>query len=148
MLHQTPYYLAKNEALTGGGGLNAAMLAKLRRRFEPVAYFNPAVRTDAAGRAQVSFTLPDNMTSYRVYAVAADRDGGFASPERQLVATKDFYLEPGLPSFFNQGDRFKFQVAAFNNTSATGPVKFRATSEGGLSLKAEATAAILNPRTA
>ena len=137
LLNQTPFYLARNDMLTGGGGLNAAMLAKLRRRFEPVAFFNPAVRTGPDGRAQVTFTLPDNMTSYRVYAVTADRGSGFASPERQLVATKDFYLEPGMPSFFNQGDKFKFQVAAFNNTSATGPVKFKATAEGGLALKAE-----------
>ena len=136
LLHQTPYYLARNDPLTGGGGLNAAMMAKLRKRFEPVAYFNPALRTGPDGRAQVSFTLPDNMTSYRIYAVTADRGSGFASPERQLTASKDFYLEPGLPSFFNQGDRFKFQVAAFNNTSATGPVKFKVTSEGGLSLQA------------
>ncbi|MCL4503690.1 MAG: MG2 domain-containing protein [Deltaproteobacteria bacterium] len=137
LLNQTPFYLARNDILTGGGGLNAAMLAKLRKRFEPVAFFNPAVRTGPDGRAQVTFTLPDNMTSYRVYAVAADKGSGFASPERQLVATKDFYLEPGMPSFFNQGDKFKFQVAAFNNTSASGPVKFRAASEGGLALKAE-----------
>ena len=136
LLHQTPYYLARNDPLTGGGGLNAAMMAKLRKRFEPVAYFNPALRTGPDGRAQVSFTLPDNMTSYRIYAVTADRGSGFASPERSLTATKDFYLEPGLPSFFNQGDRFKFQVAAFNNTKATGPVKFKVTSEGGLSLQA------------
>ena len=136
LLHQTPYYLARNDPLTGGGGLNAAMMAKLRRRFEPVAYFNPALRTGPDGRAQISFTLPDNMTSYRIYAVTADRGSGFASPERSLTASKDFYLEPGLPSFFNQGDRFKFQVAAFNNTKATGPVKFKVTSEGGLSLQA------------
>ena len=137
LLNQTPFYLARNDILTGGGGLNAAMLAKLRRRFEPVAFFNPAVRTGPDGRAQVTFTLPDNMTSYRIYAVTADRGSGFASPERQLVATKDFYVEPGMPGFFNQGDKFKFQVAAFNNTSATGPVKFKATAEGGLALKAE-----------
>ena len=112
-------------------------------------YFNPAVRTGPDGRAQVSFTLPDNMTSYRIYAVTADQGSGFASPERQLVATKDFYLEPGLPSFFNQGDKFKFQVAAFNNTSATGPVKFKATAEGGLTLKAgEADRNRSRPRTA
>jgi hypothetical protein len=137
LLHQTPYYLARNDLLTGGGGLNAAMLAKLRRRFEPVAYFNPAVRTGPDGRVQVTFTLPDNLTSYRVYAVVADKGSGFASPERSLLATKDFYLEPGMPSFFNQGDKFRFQVAAFNNTGASGPVKFQATSSGGLSLKAE-----------
>ena len=137
LVNQTPFYLSKNDILTGGGGLNEAMLAKLRRRFEPVAFFNPAVRTDPEGRAQVSFTLPDNMTSYRIYAVTVDRGSGFASPERPLVATKDFYLEPGMPGFFNQGDKFKFQVAAFNNTSATGPVKFKATAEGGLALTAE-----------
>ncbi|MFI5354143.1 MAG: alpha-2-macroglobulin [Desulfobaccales bacterium] len=137
LLNQTPFYLARNDILTGGGGLNAAMLAKLRKRFEPVAFFNPAVRTGPDGRAQVTFTLPDNMTSYRIYAVTADRGSGFASPERQLVATKDFYVEPGMPGFFNQGDKFRFQVAAFNNTSATGPVKFKATAEGGLALKAE-----------
>ncbi len=119
LLNQTPFYLARNDILTGGGGLNAAMLAKLRRRFEPVAFFNPAVRTGPDGRAQVSFTLPDNMTSYRIYAVTADKGSGFASPERQLVATKDFYVEPGMPGFFNQGDKFRFQVAAFNNTSAS-----------------------------
>ena len=62
------------------------------------------------------------------------------------MATKDFYLEPGIPSFFNQGDRFKFQVAAFNNTSATGPVKFQATSEGGVTLKAEAPAEALKAK--
>jgi uncharacterized protein YfaS (alpha-2-macroglobulin family) len=146
LLHQTPYYLAHNEPLTGGAGLNAEMMAKLRRRFEPVAYFNPSLRTAADGRARVTFTLPDNMTSYRVYAVAADRGSGFASPERSMVVTKDFYLEPGLPSFFIQGDSFRFQVAAFNNTGDRGPVKFRAAAEGGLSLKAEEPSPVLGPK--
>lgn len=145
LMHQTPFYLARNEPLTGGGGLSAEMVAKLRRRFEPVAYFNPAVRTDPSGRARVSFVLPDTMTSYRVYAVAVDRGSRFASPERSLVATKDFYLEPGMPSFFTQGDRFTVQVAAFNTTKAGGPLKFTAAAEGGLSLKAEDPPPTLNP---
>ncbi len=145
LMHQTPFYQARNEPLTGGGGLSAEMVSKLRRRFEPVAYFNPVLRTDAQGRAQVSFVLPDNMTSYRVYAVVTDRGGRFASPQRNLVATKDFYLEPGMPGFFTQGDRFTFLVAAFNNTKAAGPVKFRAESEGGLSLTAEQPQEPLKP---
>jgi len=138
LMHQTPFYLARNEPLTGGGGLGADLVAKLRKRFEPVAYFNPAVLTDAQGKARVSFTLPDNMTTYRVYVVAVDKGSRFASPERPLLVTKDFYLEPGMPSFFTQGDTFKFQVAAFNNTKASGTVKFSAVaSEGGLVLKAD-----------
>ena len=136
LVHQTPFYLARSESLTGGGGMNESALAQLRKRFEPVAYFNPTVHTDAQGKAKVSFTLPDNMTTYRVYVVAQDKGSHFASPERPLVATKDFYLEPGLPGFFNLGDSFQFQVAAFNNSSAAGPVKFSVAAEGGLSLKA------------
>ncbi|MBI4644439.1 MAG: hypothetical protein HY743_12110 [Deltaproteobacteria bacterium] len=136
LVHQTPFYLARSETLTGGDGMSESALAQLRKRFEPVAYFNPAVRTDAEGKAKVSFTLPDNMTTYRVYVVAQDRGSRFASPERPLLATKDFYIEPGLPGFFTKGDRFQFQVAAFNKSTASGPVKFNAAATGGLSLRA------------
>ena len=135
LVHQTPFYLARSETLTGGDGMSESALAQLRKRFEPVAYFNPALRTDAEGQAKVSFTLPDNMTTYRVYVVAQDKSSRFASPERPLLATKDFYIEPGLPGFFTKGDRFQFQVAAFNKSAVAGSVKFSAAATGGLSLK-------------
>ena len=146
LVHQTPFYLSKNEPLTGGGGLSEEVMSKLRRRFEAVAYFNAQVRTDAQGRAQVTFTLPDNMTTYRIYAVVLDRGSRFASVERPLLATKDFYLEPGLPGFFTRGDQFKFQVAAFNATGETGPVKFSAVGDGGLFLTAAEPKDQLNPK--
>jgi len=146
LIHQTPFYLSRNDPLTGGGGLDEGMISKLRRRFEAVAYFNPRVLTDAQGRAQVTFTLPDNMTTYRIYTVVLDRGSRFASAERPLLATQDFYLEPGMPGFFTRGDRFKFQVAAFNATDARGPVKFGAVGDGGLFLAAAAPQDQLIPK--
>jgi hypothetical protein len=146
LVHQTPFYLSKNEPLTGGGGLSEEGMSKLRRRFEAVAYFNANVRTDTQGHAQVTFTLPDNMTTYRIYAVVQDRGSRFASVERPLLAAKDFYLEPGLPGFFTQGDQFKFQVAAFNATGETGPVKFSAVGDGGLFLLAAESKDPLKPK--
>ncbi|MEJ2091762.1 MAG: MG2 domain-containing protein [Syntrophobacterales bacterium] len=146
LVHQTPFYPSKVEPLTGGGGFSKDIVDKLRRRFKAVAYFNPQVLTDAQGKAQVSFTLPDNITRYRVFAVAVDRTSRFASVERHLIATKDFYLEPGLPGFFNVGDRFKFQVSATNATAKKGPVAFSVSAEGGLSLKAVDTGGELNPK--
>ncbi len=137
LLHQTPFYPSKIEPLTGGGGMSGEMLTKLRKRFQAVAYFNPAVLTDAQGKAKVSFTLPDNIAGYRVYAVAADRGARFANAERPLIAAKDFYLEPGLPNYFIRGDSFRFQVAAFNTGPARGPVQFRVEAEEGLALSAE-----------
>jgi len=146
LVHQTPFYLSKNEPLTGGGGLSEEVMSKLRRRFEAVAYFNANVRTDAQGRAQVTFTLPDNMTTYRIYTVVQDRGSRFASVERPLLAAKEFYLEPGLPGFFTRGDQFKFQVAAFNATDETGPVKFSAVGDGGLFLIAAEPKEPLKPK--
>ena len=40
-----------------------------RSKFKDTAYWNPAVKTDAAGRATVSFNLPDNLTTWRATAV-------------------------------------------------------------------------------
>ncbi len=146
LMHQTPFSFAKNEPLTGGGGLEPGaegLMGKLRKRFDPVAYFTPALRTDAAGKGRVSFTLPDTLTTYRVYTVALDRGARFASAERPLLAVKDFYLEPGMPAFFTRGDTFQFQVTAFNGTTAAGPVEFSAAAEGGLKLKAQPPTATL-----
>jgi uncharacterized protein YfaS (alpha-2-macroglobulin family) len=146
LLHQTPYYPSRVEPLTGGGGLSADIVARLRRKFKAVAYFNPSIHTDAQGRAKVTFTLPDNITSFRVFAVALDKGSRFASTQRQLIVTKDFYLEPGLPSFFTKGDRFTFKVSATNATGDKGPVILKATPEGGLSLTVVDTTAQLNPK--
>jgi uncharacterized protein YfaS (alpha-2-macroglobulin family) len=146
LVHQTPFYLAKNEPLTGGGGMSEEMMSKLRRRFEAVAYFNAQVRTDSQGKTQVSFPLPDNLTTYRIYTVVLDKGSRFGSAERPLLATKDFYLEPGLPNFFTRGDTFKFQVAAFNATPAQGPVQFSAVGDGGLYLTASEPEEQLKPK--
>jgi hypothetical protein len=146
LVHQTPFYLSRSEPLTGGGGVKDELVAKLRKRFEAVAYFNPALRTDKQGRARVSFTLPDNLTTYRVYTVVLDRGSRFASSERPLLATKDFYLEPGMPGFFTKGDRFTFKVSAVNTTDATGLLKFSATAGGGLFLTAKEPSAELKAK--
>ena len=78
--------------------------------------------------------------------MALDKSSRFASAERQLIVTKDFYLEPGVPGFFIKGDHFKFQVSATNATGDKGPVKFQVTPEKGLSLTAVDTTAQLNPK--
>jgi len=143
LLHQTPFRLAKSEPLTGGGGLEEDLVAKLRKDFKAVAYFHPSVRTDSQGRARVSFRLPDNLTTFRVYAVVLDRGSRFASAERPLRVSKDFYLEPGMPGFFTRGDSFRFQVRAVNQTPQKGEVHFTASSEGDLHLKVETPTAPL-----
>jgi uncharacterized protein YfaS (alpha-2-macroglobulin family) len=128
LLFQTPYGLARLSPVTGGDGSESAAAAdsKVRKDFNPVAYFNPAVRTRPDGTAEVSFRLPDTMTAYRVYAVACDKGSGFASAQRELVVAKPFYLEPGLPAFLTKGDRFTLLVSSFNKTGEPGKGTFAA----------------------
>lgn len=138
LLKQTPYGFFRNAALTGGDGDESAgpeaVTSKVRKDFNPVAYFNPAVRTDANGRAVVTVKFPDTMTTYRIFAVACDKGSRFGSYQRPALVVKDFYLEPGLPAFATRGDRFRFFVSAFNKTDKAGAVEFTATPDAFLSL--------------
>ncbi len=143
ILKQTPYGLFRNAALTGGDGdLGAspeAVTSKVRKDFNPVAYFNPSVRTDENGRATVKFTFPDSMTTYRVYAIACDKGSRFGTYQRPALVVKDFFLEPGLPSFFTRGDRFRFFVSAFNKTDRSGSMDFTIKSDPMLALTTAGT---------
>ena len=148
LVHQTPFSKIRNNPLTGGGGLENSTLEKttVRTNFNPVAYFNPAVVTDSDGNAQVSFTLPDNITSYRIYVVANDQSSGFGQGERNLIATKDFYVEPGLPRFLTTGDKLKFPVSAFNKTNETMNASFDWQSNEFISFVSEDTTSLINPQ--
>lgn len=143
LLKQTPYGMMRNAPLTGGDGDEGpspeAVSSKVRKDFNPVAYFNPVVRTDANGRATVKFTFPDSMTTYRVYAVACDKGSRFGTYQRPALVVKDFYMEPGLPAFFTRGDKFKFSVSAFNKTDRSGSMDFSVKPGQMLSLSAAAS---------
>ncbi len=145
LLRQSPFSRVSVEPLTGGDGLEGAVdidSPKVRKDFRPVAFYAPAVRTGKDGRAKVTFRLPDTMTTFRVYAVACDRGGRFGHAQKPLRAVRDFYLEPGLPRFFTRGDRFVFEVAAFNRTGTPGRGSFGVKVDGPLALSAPSPLAV------
>jgi len=115
---QTPLKMIWNRPITGGGGLekSSASNTTLRSDFNPVAFFRSSLTTNSNGNLEIEYELPDSITSYRIYIVACDKGNGFGSTELSLIASKDFYIEPGLPRFFSKGDRFKFLVKAINNS--------------------------------
>ncbi len=143
LLKQTPYNFFRNVPLTGGDGEGReteAVSSKIRKDFNPVAYFNPLVRTDEKGEAKVTIKFPDTMTTYRIYVVACDKGSRFGSYNRNALVVKDFYLEPGLPAFLTKGDKFKFFVSAFNKTDQSAPAGFSLKTDNLLSLSSASTA--------
>ncbi|MCB8953589.1 MAG: hypothetical protein H6650_16410 [Ardenticatenales bacterium] len=95
---------------------NAAQPIQIRTDFNPLAAFAPAVTTDTNGRAQVSVKLPDNLTRYRVMAVAVAGEKQFGSGEANITARLPLMVRPSAPRFLNFGDQFEFPVVLQNQT--------------------------------
>ncbi len=104
----------------GGGFLAGAAGTRVRTQFLPLAYFNGAVQTDAAGNAHVTFTTPDNLTTWRVMAVAitADSRPRFGTSDATFITTKPLVTDPLLPAFARPGDRFDAGLLLMNATSS------------------------------
>ena len=101
-----------------GGGLSAgAGSTRIRTDFQPLAYYNGSVLTDASGRAEVSFTLPDDLTTWRVMAIATDGNFRFGQGDATFITTKPLMANAILPQFVRSGDRF---LAGLSLTNATG----------------------------
>ncbi len=136
LISQELFRLISTRALTGGDGGAGNISADLdvRKDFRPVAFWAPALNPDANGEINIKFTLPDSMTAYRIYAVAVDRGAAFASAQRQLKVTKEFYLEPGLPRFLTAGDQAVFPVNFYNKTDQQGNATWQVLQAENLSM--------------
>lgn len=90
---------------------------RLRTNFIPVAFWQGDLRTDAQGRFSTTSTLPDTLTTYRIFAIAAADDGQrFGSTEGELTVNQPVMLTPGTPLFMSTGDSLRLPLTITNNT--------------------------------
>lgn len=108
---------------------NAAQPINLRENFDALALFAPGVRTDPSGRATVDIKLPDNLTRYRITAIAVDTAKRFGKSESTVTAKQPLMVRPSAPRFMNFGDKVDLPVVVQNQTDKdmTVDVAIRAT---------------------
>ncbi|MEW6130615.1 MAG: alpha-2-macroglobulin family protein [Acidobacteriota bacterium] len=106
----------KAKAPGDASGEDAAI--QVRENFNALAVFAPDVKTDADGRATVKVKLPDNLTRYRVMAVAVAGGKQFGMNEANITARLPLMVRPSAPRFLNFGDRFELPVVVQNQTDA------------------------------
>lgn len=89
---------------------------KIRENFNALAVFAPNIKTDSNGKAIVPVKLPDNLTRYRVMAVAVDTGKRFGGGESNLTARQPLMARPSAPRFMNFGDKIELPVVVQNQT--------------------------------
>ncbi len=137
--------ILSTKPLSGGGAGAGIVSPSLRKDFRPVAYFNPAVITSDTGEAEVQFKLPDTTTAYRVYAVVCNEGSGFVSGQRNMVVTKEFFIEPSVPRFLIPGDQVTFPIVLHNKTKDTGDYIVKSESSRVFDVKPVQSSGSLNP---
>jgi uncharacterized protein YfaS (alpha-2-macroglobulin family) len=120
-----------------GGDAGGEEAGRIRNRFMATAYWNPALVTGADGTAKVTFTAPDNLTAFRVMAVAADTGERFGSGEKRFAINKPLQAIPALPRFLTLGDTLTAKVMIHNNTQELVKATVNAQVEGAARLTGE-----------
>lgn len=106
----------------GGGGF------EVRSDFKNTAYWMAQVETDSNGKHTFKFKVPDNLTTWKIIAVAVDKIHRFGFGEDEFIASKALMIEPALPNFLVEGDKFNAKVVVTNRSGKEQNLKVNATS--------------------
>lgn len=138
--------LAKNEAkiIVGrvdnnvsesrdGGGLGNQEFEEgnanngMRDNLAETAFFYPALTTDSSSCVNISFTLPESVTTWRFMGLAHDADMNNALVEAEAVASKTIMVQPNVPRFLREGDKGQISTLILNtsNKDVAGKVKLQ-----------------------
>ena len=103
---------AKGANVGGDGGGNIAM----RSFFKFVSHWNPSLMADAKGHARVTFTVPDNLTGWRIFAMAVTPDDLMGLGEGQFKVNRPTEVRPVMPNQVTAGDTFQAGFSIMNRT--------------------------------
>jgi uncharacterized protein YfaS (alpha-2-macroglobulin family) len=112
----------------GGGGAEGTDI--LRSRFQTTAFFLGTVVTDSQGVATARARLPDNLTTFRVMAVAVTAGDRYGHGQSSMLVTRPLLARPALPRFLRAGDEFAAGVVVNQRAGGTPQVDVRAQVSG------------------
>jgi len=136
--------IKKIDVKKGGGAKGGGGEDRLQKRanFKDTAHFEPHVLTDAEGKAELQFALPDNITTWQIWVFGATDDTYVGSEKIHVVSRKDVFLEPILPRFVVTGDALQMgaQLHNLTDSAVSGTIKLKV--EGAVSTGAEQSVSI------
>lgn len=101
----------------GGGAADETLARKKRGVFKETAFWQGQVLTGQDGKAQIKFTLPDNLTTWQAEALGVSKDTKLGVGYADFTSQKDLMVVPLKPRFVVPGDQFFVGVKVFNQTN-------------------------------
>lgn len=105
------------------GGDKAPSDIQIRSKFEDTAFWAPSVVTDSNGRAQISFILPDNLTTWRATATAITASTQVGSSTQKVRAAKPLMLRILTRAYYVQRDSQRLLAMVTNDSSSEASVE-------------------------
>jgi alpha-2-macroglobulin len=113
----------KGFVVGGGDGDQNGPNLNLRKNFIVTPLWLASGTTDAQGNLTASVNAPDNLTRYRIMAVAAHGVDRFGHGESAFKINKPLMIEPAVPRFARLGDEFLVKAVVHNTTPNAGAVE-------------------------
>jgi uncharacterized protein YfaS (alpha-2-macroglobulin family) len=104
----------------GGGGGRDAGPGTIRKDFRVLAFWLGSLQTDERGHAQTEVALPESMTTYRIMAVAADKQSRFGWRDTEIRVSKPVLLTAAFPRFLAVGDAAYFGAVVHSQLKKAG----------------------------
>jgi len=112
----------------GDGGLSLDM----RTLFKYVSYWQPSLRTDANGKASISVDLPDNLTGWRVLAMAVNSSDRMGLGVGNFKVNQPIELRPVMPNQLTEGDKVQAGFSVMNRSEKAQEFTITLRAEGPL----------------
>ncbi len=99
----------------GDGGSEIGM----RSVFDFVCFWNPSIVADENGKAEISFKVPDNLTGWKVFAMAVTPNDTMGLGVGGFKVNRPTEIRPVMPNLVRDGDSFKAGFTVMNRTDKT-----------------------------
>lgn len=121
-----------------GGAAEGAAPPRLREYFPETLLFEPALITDAEGKAALDVALADSITTWRMTAMASSKTGALGSRESGILVFQDFFVDLDLPVSLTQHDKVSIPVVLYNYLDEAQDVRLKFEEEPWFKLDGEA----------
>ncbi|MFM2359057.1 MAG: hypothetical protein RLY16_1050, partial [Bacteroidota bacterium] len=90
----------------------------IRKNLQETAFFLPQLRTDSSGNVSLQFTIPESLTRWKLMTLAHNQAFATGMDIRTLITQKPIMVQPNVPRFLREGDRFELTIKVVNMTDS------------------------------